>query len=77
MRYFVKKGIKQGAYLTSPISESTDATYNNRSCSGKTPYQAGTQVTQVVTEKSTNQQFFFIDINNKSKLCQTVRLLEN
>ena len=69
IRSFVKEGNKaRGLPDSSPISVSTDATYNNCPCSGKTPYQAGTQVTQVVTEKSTNQQFI-IDINNKSKLC--------
>ena len=77
IRSFVKEGNKaRGLPDSSPISVSTDATYNNRPCSRKTPYQAGTQVTQVVTEKSTNQQSI-IDINNKSKLCQTARLLEN
>ena len=46
LRSFVKEGNKaRGLPASSPISVSTYATYNNRPCSGKTPYQAGTQVT--------------------------------
>lgn len=54
IRNFVKKGnTTRGLPESTPINITTDASYNNRPCSGKTPYQAGTQVTQVVTENST------------------------
>lgn len=77
IRNFVKKGnTTRGLPESTPINISTDASYNNRPCSSNTPYQAGTQVVQVTTEKSTNKGFV-IEINDKSKLCQTARLEEN
>lgn len=60
---------KSGLPENHPISVQMDSRYNNPvQQSGKTPFQAGTQVTHVTVEARTNKKFV-IDITNKGMLC--------
>ena len=67
------KGLSEDA----PHDLEMDCRYNNPIYSGvgRTPFQAGTQVTQVVCEQTTSKKQI-VWLTNKSKLCQTARLLE-
>ena len=61
---------KSGLPEDYPISVQMDARYNNPvySATGKSPFQSGTQVTQVTVENRTSKKFV-IDITNKGMLC--------
>ena len=65
---------KNGLEQDHPINVEIDCRYNNliRSKVGKSPFQAGTQMTQVVVENNTPKKYV-ISVNNKSKLCQTCK----
>ena len=61
---------KSGLAEDHPIGVQMDARYNNPvySGSGKTPFQAGTQVSHVTVETRTRKKFV-IDVTTKSMLC--------
>jgi hypothetical protein len=62
----------RGLPESTPVDIEMDCRYNNPIYSGigKTPFQAATQVTQLVVENSTSKKQV-IAITNKNKLCQT------
>ena len=67
------KGLDPG----SPVNVEIDSRYNNpihSSGSGKTPFQPSTQCTQIVCEQVTSAKKV-IHVNNKTKLCQTARMI--
>ena len=79
----IKKNIKQlnktrGLSPSHPIDIEIDCRYNNPiySKAGKSPFQAGTQMSQVVVENVTSKKFV-IGVNNKSKLCQSCKVNMN
>ena len=70
----VLKGLSPDA----PHDLEVDCRYNNPvySAVGRSPFQAGTQVTQVVCEQTTSRKQI-VCLTNKSKLCQTARMWEH
>ena len=67
----------RGLPRSHPIQVEMDARYNNpmHSGTGRTPFQAATQMVQVTCEQSTSQKKI-IAVNVRSKLCQSARLQE-